>query len=53
LLFVLMHTDFASRAGYEGNAARYKAPVQIRANRWLRRARVAEQAILEYWAKTL
>jgi serine-type D-Ala-D-Ala carboxypeptidase/endopeptidase (penicillin-binding protein 4) len=53
LLFVLMHTDFASRSGYEGNARRYKAPVQIRANGWLRRARVAERAILEYWAKTL
>jgi hypothetical protein len=48
-----MHTDFASRAGYERNPKRYTAPIQIRANGWLRRARMAEQAILEYWAKTL
>ena len=52
LLFVLMNTDFAQRAGYERNDKRYTGNVQIRANSWLRRARNAERAILAYWAKT-
>jgi D-alanyl-D-alanine carboxypeptidase/D-alanyl-D-alanine-endopeptidase (penicillin-binding protein 4) len=52
LLFVMMHTDFAARLRYEADPMRYTAPVQIRANAWLREARAVEAAILGEWAKT-
>ncbi len=52
LLFVLMQTDFAARARYEADPMRYTAPVQIRANAWLREARALEAAILSQWARS-